>query len=98
MTKQTILVRREKETGKVISQELLFDSENTEHIFIDELPEIEERDGYIGRYVVSDEGIVSVIYEEIPKTEIELLREQLLEQEELLADLMLQIVGDNSAR
>lgn len=95
MTTKSILVRKEKETGKVISQQLLFDDETTEHMIISDLPVIEEKEGFSGHYIVSETGEVSIEYIEIPKTEVEILEEKLLEQEKLIADLMLMVAGGN---
>lgn len=77
MVTNKILIRKEKATGKVLNQQLLFDDETTEHVIINELPVIEERPGFIGEYVVQEDGSVIVEYREIPKTEIELLKEQI---------------------
>lgn len=72
-----ILVMREIETGRVISHQLLFDDETTEHIIIDKLPPIEERENEIGHYEVTEQGDVLVVYEEKPKSQLDLIQEQL---------------------
>lgn len=91
MVTSKLLVRKNKTTGKAISQQLLFDDDTTEHIIISGLPNIEERQGYIGEYVVKEDGTVEVVYTEKPKTEVELLQEKQLQQEQLIADLMLMV-------
>lgn len=95
MTTKSILIRKEKETGKVISQQLLFDDETTQHIIISDLPEIHEKEGFSGHYIVSETGEVKVEYIEMPKTEIEILNEKLLDQEKIIADLILMVAGGN---
>lgn len=93
MVTSKLLVRKEKATGKVLSQQLIFDDETTEHIIIENLPVIEEKEGFIGEYVVKEDGTVEVVYTERPKTEIELMKEKQIEQDQLIADLMLMIAG-----
>lgn len=91
MVKQSILLRRIKETNEVVSTQMLFDDETTEHIIINELPPIEEKVGFMGRYEVAGTGEVSVVYDPIPKTETDLLKEKMDEQDKLIADLMLEL-------
>jgi methylmalonyl-CoA mutase cobalamin-binding subunit len=79
MVTQRILIRRDKETGEVLSHQLLFDDQTTEHIIIDNLPVTEHRNGYTSLYKVYNDGNVTVVYQPIPKTEIEILKEQLEE-------------------
>ena len=75
VTTQKLLVRRDKNTGVVITQQLLFDDVDTEHIIIDELPVVEHKPGFVHEYVVDAEGKVTVNYIEIPKTTDQLLME-----------------------
>lgn len=74
-TTQKLLIRRDKKTGVVMSQQLLFDDVDTEHIIIAELPVVEERPGFTHEYVVDTQGKVTVKYTEIPKTNEQLLME-----------------------
>lgn len=39
-------------------------------------PKIEQKDGYYGYYALDDNGNVMVVYNESPKTEIDILREE----------------------
>lgn len=39
-------------------------------------PVIEQKDGYYGYYTLDDNGNVMVVYNELPKTEIDILREE----------------------
>ena len=75
VTTQKLLVRRDKNTGVVMSQQLLFDDVDTEHIIIDELPAVEERPGFRHEYVIDAQGKVTVEYIEIPKSNEQLLME-----------------------
>ena len=91
MINQSILLRRVKETNEVVCTQMLFDDETTEHIIINELPPIEEKVGFVGRYEVTGTGEVTVVYDPIPKSETDLLKEKMEEQDQLIADLMLEL-------
>lgn len=88
MTTQSILVRKEIATGKVISQQLLFDNEDTEHVIISELPLIEPKEGFEGFYIVSETGEVTVDYREVPKTDEQILSEKVTELETKLDEAL----------
>ena len=93
MDSQKILVRRYRESGKILSHQYLFDDDTTEHVIINDLPELVYKEGYFAYHSVKDDGSVEVLYSEIPKTEAEMLSEKILEQEKLIADLMLMVAG-----
>lgn len=91
MVTNKLLVRKEIETGKVLSQQLLFDDETTEHMIISDLPVIEEKEGFSGHYIVSSTGQVTIKYTEIPKSPEEILQNQINLQDQIIADLMLEV-------
>ena len=93
MVTNSILVRRNKTTGAILHQQLLFDDETTEHMIIDNLPAVEDKPGFTSQYLVSDTGEVTVEYTEIPKTETQILEEKMEVQDQLIADLMLELAS-----
>lgn len=60
---------------------------------IEEVPNIEERDGFTGDYVLNEQGVVEVVYTPIPQTKLEVMQAKLEDQEQLIAELMLLIAG-----
>lgn len=97
VTTKKLLVRRDKATGEVVTQQLLFDNNETEHIIIDSLPEAEEKPGFALHYIVDTQGKVTVKYTELPKTNEQILMETnaklMIEVAQIKAQLAKQSVG-----
>lgn len=77
---------------KLINVNILDETENIKYS-LEEVPEIEDKAGEIGQYVLLEDGSVGVEYTPIPPSEMELMQKKLEEQDELIADLMLLIAG-----
>lgn len=80
-----LLILKDNAQNTLLEARLLEETSNIAYIIIDDPPEIEEREGYIGRYALDEAGNITVTYEIIPKSETELLKERIerLEQENI---------------
>lgn len=67
----------ENENPKLLESRLLIESGAVKWAVIDNPPEIEEKDGEIGKYDVDEQGKIIVRYEQREKTEMEKLLEKL---------------------
>ena len=82
-----------KMDGQVIEAKQLQETENITYSIIENAPMIEERVGYTGAYVCSENGEIEVVYSLIPKTDMQLMQEKINELERANADLLLLIAG-----
>ena len=82
-----LLICRDKLTNHLISTQILSETDNIKYEIIENAPEIELKEGYIGVYKLDDKGNIIVEYIEKQKTEIELLREELSNTQDLLIAL-----------
>ena len=57
-------------------QQQLDETENITYSIIENPPEIEKIAGKVGKYALDEAGNIIVVYENIPKTDIELLKEE----------------------
>ncbi|WP_410496400.1 hypothetical protein QTL86_02730 [Cellulosilyticum sp. ST5] len=69
-----LLICTDQEQKSVLLQQFLDETDSITYSIINNPPVIEEVDGKIGRYVLDDDGNIIVIYEDIPKSEVELLK------------------------
>ena len=72
-----ILILKDSEQNTLLETRLLKETDNIKYTILENPPEIEQREGYTGRYDFDTEGNLIVVYEKIPKTEIELIKEEL---------------------
>ncbi len=75
-----LLICKDKEQNTLLEAKLLTETENITYSIVDNPPEIKEINGYSGRYTIDEAGNIVVSYEEILKTEFELLKEELEEE------------------
>ena len=71
-----LLICKDSEQNVIIVQQRLNETDNITYSIIENPPAIEEVEGKVGKYALDEEGNIIVIYEDIPKTDIELLREE----------------------
>ena len=78
----------QNEKPKMIESRLLLESGTVKWAVIDNPPEIEEKDGEIGKYDVDEQGKIIVRYEQREKTEAEKLKEEIKEIKKEQLDMM----------
>ena len=76
------------EKPKLLESRLLIESDTIKWAVIDNPPEIEEKDGEIGKYDVDEQGKIIVCYEQRKKTEAEKLKEEIQEIKKEQLDMM----------
>lgn len=79
-----LLICKDAEQGTLLESRLLQETNNIKYNIIESPPIIKEREGYIGEYALDDSGEVVVVYEEIPKSETEILKQRVSELEETI--------------
>ena len=79
-----LLICKDAEQGTLLESRLLQETNNIKYNIIESPPIIEEREGYIGEYALDDSGDLVVIYEKIPKSETEILKQRVSELEETI--------------
>lgn len=79
-----LLICKDAEQNTLLETRLLQETNNIKYNIIESPPIIEEREGYIGEYALDDSGDLVVIYEKIPKSETEILKQRVSELEETI--------------
>lgn len=79
-----LLICKDQEQNQLLEVRQLPETENIQYHIIEDAPKIEEIEGKIGKYALDDEGNIIVVYEEIPKTETEILKQRVSELEETI--------------
>ena len=74
--KKRLLILTDKEQNTLLETKILNETDNITYTIVDNPPVIEEIDGKIGKYVLGDNGKLTVKYTDIPKTDIEILQEE----------------------
>ena len=64
---------------------MLNETDNIKYEIINEIPTIEEKQGYKGKYVLDTNGNITVEYTEIPKSEVDILKEENEQLQERMA-------------
>lgn len=71
-----LLVCTDAEQNTILVQQILEETENINYKIVDNPPAIEEVQGKKGKYDLDEAGNIIVVYEDIPKSEIEVLKEK----------------------
>lgn len=71
-----LLICVDNEQKTILVQQDLNETESISYSIIDNPPHIEYVDGKVGKYAIDEEGNLVVIYSDIPKTDIELLKDE----------------------
>ena len=90
-----LLICKDILNNNLISTQILNETDNIKYEIIEDIPEIEEKDGYIGIYKLNDDGNIIIDYIKKQKSEIELLREELSATQDLLITLTNQQENSN---
>lgn len=72
-----ILICRDTLNNKIINTQILNETDNIKYEVVEDAPIIEERENEIGHYELGEDGQVTVAYEEKPKSQLDLIQEQL---------------------
>ncbi|QEH67252.1 hypothetical protein QTL86_19385 [Cellulosilyticum sp. ST5] len=72
---ERLLICKDVEQNTILIQQQLDETENITYSIIDNPPVIELVEGKIGKYSLDTEGNIIVVYEDVPKSEVELLKE-----------------------
>lgn len=94
-----VLILKDAEQNTLLEARPLQETENIRYEIIEEMLEIEDREGYIGNYALDDDGNLIIEYTEIEPTETEQLEARLAQMQEEVAMLaeytMLAMDADN---
>lgn len=71
------LICKDVLNNKLLETRLLSESDNVKYEIIEDCPIIEERENEVGHYELNEQGEISVVYEEKPKSQLDLIQEQL---------------------
>ena len=82
-----VLIRKTNSSNTLVSAEVLIENEDLRYEIIENAPVIEDRPNEIGNYELNEAGELVVVYKTLPPT----VEEKLEQQEQIIADLMLEI-------
>lgn len=79
-----LLICKDAEQNTLLETRILQETDNINYNIIESPPIIKEREGYIGKYGLDNSGELVVIYEEMHKSETEVLQQRISELEEAI--------------
>lgn len=82
-----VLILKDAEQNTLLEARPLQETDNIRYEIVEEMLEIENREGYIGNYALDDDGNLVIEYTEIEPTETELLEARLAQMQEEVAML-----------
>ena len=82
-----LLICKDLEQNSLLEARPLEENDNSKYYIIDNVPEIEYREGYYGKYALNENGEVYVEYIEIPPSEVEDLQEQINDLQDVVMTL-----------
>lgn len=85
------LVSIDSAQNKIVSYEQLQETDNIKYS-IEDLPKIENKDGYIGQYALNSDGEIVVEYIELEPTENEKLQTRISELEEVVMQMSMDLM------
>ena len=83
-----LLICKDNINNKLIETRILYETDNIKYSIIEDAPEIEQREGYIGKYTLDEEGNIAIEYTEQPLSETEQLEQRMSEMQELISELV----------
>ena len=83
-----LLICKDNKNNKLISSSTLPETDNIKYSIIEDAPEIEQREGFIGQYTLDEEGNIVVEYTEQPLSETEQLEQRMSEMQELISEII----------
>lgn len=72
-----LLICKDAEQNTLLETRLLNETDNIRYSILEDAPVIEERENEIGKYELGEDGQLTVVYEEKPKSQLDLIQEQL---------------------
>lgn len=72
-----ILICKDTLNNTVLESRVLNESDSIKYEIIENAPVIEERENEVGKYVLGEDGQLTVVYEEKQKSQLDLIQEQL---------------------
>lgn len=72
-----ILICRDNIARKILESRVLSETDNIKYEIIEDAPVIENRENEIGHYELDESDQLIVVYEERPKSQLDLIQEQL---------------------
>ena len=82
-----LLICKDSEQNTLLEARPLEENDNCEYCIIDNVPEMEHRDGYYGKYALNENGEVYVEYIEIAPSKEEELQEQINDLQDIVMTL-----------
>ena len=82
-----LLICKNLEENILLEARPLEENDNSKYYIIDNVPEMEYREGYYGKYALNENGEVYVEYTEIPPSTEEELQEQINELQDVVMTL-----------
>lgn len=82
-----LLICKDSEQNTLLEARPLQETDNSKYYIIDNVPEMEYREGYYGKYALNENGEVYVEYIEIPPSKDEELQEQINELQDVVMTL-----------
>ena len=70
------LICKDKVNGTLISAQQLSETDNIKYEIIDGFPEMVQKEGYYGVYVLNSDGGIDIEYREKPKTDLDKLKQE----------------------
>ena len=82
-----LLICKDLEQNSLLEARPLEENDNSKYYIIDNVPEIEYREGYYGKYALNENGEVYVEYIEIAPSKEEELQEQINDLQDMVMTL-----------
>ena len=82
-----LLICKDSEQNTLLEARPLEENEKRKYYIIDNVPEMEYREGYYGKYSLDKNGEVYIEYVEIPPTKEEELQEQINDLQDIVMTL-----------
>ena len=88
-----LLICKNLEENILLEARTLQETDNSKYYIIDNVPEMEYREGYYGEYALNENGEVYVEYIEIPPSKDKELQEQINDLQDVVMALTNAVVG-----
>ena len=88
------LICKDKLNNVLISARILDETDNIKYEIVDDMPEIENKEGHTGKYALNSDGTIKVEYTENPLTETQLLEQRLDQIQEQMAQIAIDNMGE----
>lgn len=72
-----VLICKDTLNNNILESRVLYETDNFKYEVVENAPTIEERENEVGHYELGEDGQLTVVYEEKPKSQLDLIQEQL---------------------